>query len=325
MGSPRRVLAVIAALLGLTAIPASASATAAPAPPVVEVSPGHSISDALARVADGGTVVLLPGSHRSATFGPRTWRRTVTLRPAAGAEGGVDVGELNLRGVENLTITGLRTRGLVTIAGGRAVTVSSSRPRGVLVKAGASNIDIVDNTIEGGWNGVAVHSWRGTSRPIDVRIAGNVISGQDNDNVQIGVADDVVVEDNDLLGTVANANHNDGVQFMGGEGLVVRGNRFARQDQSILLKAERSLGAGNAVVDALIAYNEIAETREFGVILVDTIRTRIVANTVRDIPKAGVLLSGDNEGASIVDNVIDRLYVERTATPPAEERGNRAA
>jgi hypothetical protein len=321
MASPR--LALVVALLGLSL--AAPTPAAAAAPKVVEVRPGQSVSEALTRVADGGTVVLLAGSHKPATFGPRTWKRTVTLRPATGADGKVDVGELNLRGVENLTITGVRTRGLVTIAGGRAVTLSSSQPTGVLVKAGATNIDIVDNTISGGWNGVAVHSWRGTARPRDVRIAGNRISGQKNDNVQIGIADDVVVEDNDLLDPIKNANHNDGVQFMGGERLIVRGNRFSGQDQAILLKAEPSLGAGNTVVGAVLAYNEITKTREFGVILVDTIGTTIAANSVRDIPKIGVLLSGDNRGTSIVDNVIDQLYVEADATPPAEEHGNRAA
>jgi hypothetical protein len=322
MAAPRLVLAV-AALVGLSLLaPAPADAAA---PRVIEVRPGQSVSEALTRVADGGSVVLLAGSHKPATFGPRAWKRTVTLRPAPGAEGKVDVGELNLRGVERLTVTGVRIRGVVTIAGGRHVTLSSSRPRGVLVKSGASDISIVDNTIAGGWTGVAVHSWRGTDRPHDVRIAGNHISGQENDNVQIGIADDVVVEDNDLLDPIKNANHNDGVQFMGGKRLIVRGNRFSGQDQAILLKAETSLGVGNTVLDAVIADNEITKTREFGVIIVDTIGTTIADNTVRDIPKVGVLLSGDNRGAAIVDNVIDQLFVERSATPPAEERGNRAA
>jgi hypothetical protein len=274
-------------------------------------------------VADGGTVFLAAGSHRSATVGPLAWERTVTLRASPGAV--ADVGELHLRGVERLTVTGITTRGVVTIDGGRAITVSASKPRGVLVKNGASDVEILDNTISGGWNGVAVHGYRNKPKPHDVRIAGNTISGQANDNIQIGVADDVVVEDNDLLGTEANTNHNDGVQFMGGARLVVRDNRFSGQDQAILLKAERSLATDNVVVDALIAFNEISKTREFGVILVDTVNTRIAGNTVRDIPKVGVLLSGDNEDTSITDNVIDQLFVERSATPPAEDRGNRAA
>lgn len=316
----RRIVLVLSVALGLSVSAWPTSAGAAPA--IVEVRPGQSVADALRRVAPGGTVVLHAGVHKPATVGPIAWSANVTLRPAAGAEGLVEVGELNLRGLENLTIQGVRTRGLVTIDGGRGVTVASSRPLGVLVKNGASQIDIVDNTIVGGWNGVTVHSWVGTARPHHVRIAGNVISGQANDNVQIGIAHDVVVENNVLTDPIDNANHNDGVQLMGGERVVVRGNHLSGQDQALMFKPEVSLGADSAIVDARIEDNVISRTREFGVILLGTTRTTLVGNTVTDTPKQSVLLTGNNTGTVITGNVIGTFYVERTATPPAVLRDN---
>jgi parallel beta-helix repeat protein len=305
-----------------TGLAFAAPAAAATAPAVITVAPGQSVADALNRVAPGGTVELLPGSHRPATIGPRSWSSTVTLRPAPGAEGLVDTGELNLRGIEHLAIEGISTRGVVTIDGGRDVTVESSRPAGVLVKNGASDIDVVDNVILDGWNGVTVQSWVGTARPHHVRIAGNVIAGQENDNVQIGIANDVTVEDNLLLGTIANDNHNDGVQLMGGARLVVRNNRFSGQDQAVMAKPEVSLGDDSAIVDARIENNLIHDTREFGVILLGTTTTTVTGNTIYDTPKQALLFTGANTGAVVVGNVIEVMYVERTATAPAVLSGN---
>jgi parallel beta-helix repeat protein len=308
----------LAGALGLGAT----AADAAVAPSVIRVSPGQSIADALDRVAPGGVVELLPGAHRPATVGPRAYAATVTLRPAPGAEGLVETGELNLRGMEHLDIEGISTRGLVTIDGGRDITVAGSRPAGVLVKGAASAIEVVDDTITGGWNGVTVQSWVGTARPHHVHIARNRISGQQNDNVQIGIAHDVTVEDNELLGSVANDNHNDGVQMMGGERIIVRNNRISGQDQALMFKPETSLGDDSAIVDARIEGNDISRTREFGVILLGTTDTTVTGNTIRDTPKQSLLFTGNNTGATVVGNVMDVMYVERTATPPAVVRDN---
>jgi nitrous oxidase accessory protein NosD len=317
----RRAATALAIALGVAVVGLAPSAQAAPG--TVVVAPGQSVGDALRRVAPGGTVELLAGSHRSATLAATTWGSTVTLRPAAGAEGRVSLGELHLAGVQNLTVTGVRTRGLVTIDGGRLVTIASSRPWGVLVKNGASEIDIHGNTIAGGWNGVTVHGYAGMPRPHHVRITGNTISGQENDNVQIGVAHDVLVEDNMLGETLDNRHHNDGVQLMGGQRLTVRGNRIVGgHDQSILLKSEPSLGSDSAIVDAVIEDNLIAGSRELGVVLLSTRRTMLRRNTIYDTPKPAVLFSGDNTGAVVRDNIIERLFVERGAIRPSVQRRN---
>lgn len=292
-------------------------AGAAPAPSVVRLAPGGSVAAALNAVAPGGTVELLAGTHRPATVGPRAYDATVTVRPAAGAEGRVQTGELNLRGIHNLRLEGISTRGVVTIDGGRNVDVVSSQPAGVLVKNGARDVDIIGNAIVGGWNGVAVHGYTGTARPHHVRIAGNRISGQENDNIQIGVAHDVVVEGNVLLDPIGNDHHNDGVQVMGGERITVRGNRMSGQDQAIMAKPETSLGTDSAVVDLRIENNLISRTREFGIILLGTSGTTVSRNTVYDTPKQALLFTGANRAATVVDNVIQVMYVERRATPPA--------
>ena len=312
------LVAAVLAVVGAGARAADA------APSTVTVAPGQSVADALRRVAPGGTVVLQPGRHRPATLGPQAWASTVTLRPAAGAEGRVELGELNLAGVENLTIRGVRTRGLVTIDGGRRITLESSQPWGVLVKNGASEIDVRANTITGGWNGVAVHGYAGMPRARHVRITDNVITGQENDNIQIGVAHDVLVRGNVLGETLDNRHHNDGVQLMGGERVVIERNQIVGgHDQAILLKSEPSLGADSAIVDARIEDNVIHGSRELGVVLLGTTRTTLTRNTIYDTPKPSVVLSGRNVGAVVTDNVYEDLYLERGATPPAVMRGNR--
>jgi parallel beta-helix repeat protein len=316
----KAVAAVGALVVGAAILPGPAHAAVRPT--VIEVKPGASVADALRNIAPGGTILLDAGVQKPATVGPLAYTATVTMRPAPGADGLVNLGELNLTGIQNLTITGVSTRGLVTINGGTAVTVTASRPLGVLVKGAASQIAVTNNTITGGWNGVTVQSWMGTARPHDVRIAGNTISGQENDNIQIDIANNITVENNVLAGTLVNDNHNDGVQFMGGANLVVRGNRISGQDQGLMFKPEPSLGADSAVLDARVEDNVISNTRDFGVILAGATRTTLVNNTVYDVPKQSVLLTGDNPGTSITSNIIERLYVETTATRPAVDQGN---
>jgi parallel beta-helix repeat protein len=280
------------------------------------------VSAALGRVASGGTVLLHAGTHSAFTFGPHAWDRTVTLRPAAGAEDLVVLGAVTLRTVENLRLLQVRTTAEVTIDGGRGVSVVYSRPLGVIVKNGASGISIAANTIVGGWNGVAVVSWNGAPRPSDVRISGNNIYGQRNDNIQIGIADDVIVEDNHLRDPVANEHHNDGIQFMGGERLIVRRNRISGQDQAILLQPEPTLGAGNRVAAARIENNLISRTRGAGVILSRTIGTSVVNNTIYDTPYASVHLAGNNATLRVFNNVLEQLWRESGATAPAVEDQN---
>ena len=316
-----KVLAAVGALV-LGAAVLSSSAHAAVRPTVIEVKPGASVADALRNIAPGGTILLDAGVQKPATVGPLVYAAVVTMRPAPGAEGLVNLGELNLVGVQNLTVTGVSTRGLVTINGGRGVTVSDSRPLGVLIKGDASQISVRGNTIIGGLDGVNVQSWMGTARPHDITIAGNHIEGQTNDNIQLDIASNITVEDNVLVGGADNVNHNDGVQYMGGSGLVVRRNRISGQDQGLMFKPEPSLGDDSAILDARVENNLITGTRYFGVILAGTTRTTLVNNTVYDVPKQSVLLTGDNTGASITANIIERFYVEATATRPAVEQGN---
>jgi len=91
--------------------------------------------------------------------------------------------------------------------------------------------------------------------------AGNEVWGQENDNIQLGIANDVIVEDNVLHDLQVNPNHNDGVQSIGGRGLVIRRNRFWNQDQAVMLNATPSLAPVNDVVGARIENNLVHHTR----------------------------------------------------------------
>ncbi|MCU1379355.1 MAG: hypothetical protein JWN29_2338 [Acidimicrobiales bacterium] len=314
----RLFLCAAAALgLALAALPAT---TASAAPLTIEVSAGQSVATALKTVAPGGTVVVHAGAYPALALSSLTWTSRVTLRAADGEA--VTLDGITLQRVSNLTMSGLRTTKVVTIDGGSGIDLVSSSPLGVTVKNGAADIDIADNDIDGGWNGVAVVSWSGAPRPRGVRISRNRISGQANDNIQIGIADDVTVEDNVLRAPVMNDNHNDGIQFMGGERLLVRRNRISGQDQAILLQPESTLGTGNRVGDARVENNIISGTRGAGIIVTATDGTSIVNNTIYDTPYASIHLIGQNIGLEVANNVMKQLWLESGASAPAVEDFN---
>ena len=312
-------LSVGALALGLllAALPAGPSSAA---PLTIDVFAGQSVATALKTVAPGGTVVVHAGTYPALTLSSWTWTSQVTLRAAAGET--VTFAGITLTKVSKLTLSGIRTSQVVTFDGGNALDLIGSAPLGVTVKNGAYDVDITDNDIVGGWNGVAVVSWSGAAHPHHVRIADNRISGQDNDNIQIGIADDVTVEDNVLRDPVMNDNHNDGVQFMGGERLVVRRNRFSGQDQAMMIQPEDQLGTGNHVSDLRLENNIVSATRGAGFIVSDTDGTSIVNNTIYDTPYASIHLVGQNTDLEITNDVVKQIWQEAGASAPTFEDYN---
>jgi parallel beta-helix repeat protein len=291
-------------------------------PAVLEVRPGGSLLGALQSVGAGGSVVVHAGSYPGFTLADSSWSSQVSLAPAVGDEGEVSVGAITLKRVSNLRLAGLRTSQLLTIEGGSELVVEGSRLGGVTVKDGSTSVRIRGNDIVGGWNGVGVSSWGGKDRPSAVSISGNRISGQQNDNIQIGLADDVVIEDNVLVDPIANANHNDGVQFMGGERLVVRRNRFSGQDQAMILQPEAVFGAGVQVGSPRIENNVISGTRGAGIILSSTVGATVVNNTIQDTPYASLHLIGANRGLQVFNNVVQQIWRQARAAAPAFEDRN---
>jgi hypothetical protein len=312
------VASVTVAAAGLALLAFSGPAAAAPS--LVDVYPGQSIAAAVKTVAPGGTVVVHAGSYPALTLGWSSWTNPVTVRAAAGDD--VALAGATLTKLTNFRLADVRATALVTVDGGRGIDLVESTLTGVTVKNGATDIDVADNTITGGWNGVAVVSWSGAPRPRDIRISRNTISGQANDNIQIGIADDVTVEDNDLRDPIANANHNDGIQFMGGERLLVRRNRFSGQDQAVLLQAEAQLGTGNRVGGARLENNLVTGTRGAGFIVTATVDTTIVNNTIYDTPYASVHLIGANTDLTVANNVIKQIWRQSGAAAPTLEDHN---
>lgn len=313
-----RTCTLLAAGLGAAgvAIPALATET------TVHLHPGQSVTAALRQLGAGGTLEVHAGSYPAFTFGPYAWSSPVTVRPAGGDTRTVTFGAITLKGVTNLRLSELRATGTVTVDGGSAIDIERSDLVGVTVKNGAADVGITDNDIVGGANGVGVTSWNGAPRPRNVVIARNRISGQTNDNIQIGIADDVTVEDNVLRDPVMNSNHNDGIQFMGGERLVVRRNRFSGQDQAMMIQPEARLGAGTRVVGVRLENNLVSRTRGAGFIVSGTVATTIVNNTVYDTPYASVHLEGANSQLRIVNNVLRNIWSGRGANAPVVEDFN---
>jgi parallel beta-helix repeat protein len=305
-----------AAGLALLAFPGPAAA----APSLVDVYPGQSIAAAVKTVAAGGTVVVHAGNYPALSLGWLSWTSPVTVRAASGDD--VVLAGATLTKLTNFRLAGVRATAVLTVDGGRGIDLVESTLTGVTVKNGATDVDVADNTVTGGWNGVAVVSWNGAPRPRDIRISRNTISGQANDNIQIGIADDVTVEDNDLRDPVANDNHNDGIQFMGGERLLVRRNRFSGQDQAVLLQAEAQLGADNRVSDARLENNLVTATRGAGFIVTATAGTTIVNNTIYDTPYASVHLIGGNTDLTVANNVMRQIWRQSGAAAPTVEDHN---
>jgi len=288
----------------------------------VHVRPGGSISDALAKVPAGGTVFVHAGTYPFLLVENRSWDRQVTVRPADGDRGSVVVDGVKLVGVSDLALVDL-TLGHVGIHGGGRIAVASSpRLKGVTVKYGASDVQITGNEITGGYNGVTVHSWGGERIPQGIRIADNDIWGQVNDNIQLGIANDVVVEDNLLHDLQVNENHNDGVQSIGGRGLVIRRNRFWNQDQAVMLNATANLAPGNDVADVRLENNLIHHMRNGGIVVAVARDVQVVNNTVADTRHAGLHIEPGARGVRAWNNVLSFLWIVSGAGPLALEDHN---
>jgi len=283
----------------------------------IHVYSGGSIPDALAAAPSGGIVEVHTGQYPFFQLDGRSWPAEVTVRAAAGDVGRVGIDGIKLVGVHNFVLANLSLGHVGVHGGGDVSIVDSPALTAVTVRNGAQDVEVTGNRINGGYNGVTVHSFQGEPVPTRIRIAGNEIWGQENDNIQLGVADDVIIEDNLLHDLQTNANHNDGVQTIGGHGLVIRRNRFWNQDQAIMLNATPNLVPGNDVTGVRVENNLVHHERNAGIVVALASDVEVVNNTVADTRHAGLHVEPGARRLRAWNNVLNFLWL-MDGTEPLE-------
>lgn len=281
-------------------------------PTVVYVNDASSFAQALQRPRHHTTIELAAGDYGTLRLDDRTWNRVV-IRASAPTE--VRFNSIELRRVTGLELRNVSVTGRVdATATNDFRLVGTTVGDGVYLRDGSHHIEIRENIIKGGRFGVWIQS-RGTSRSHDVVVADNEISGQTGDNVQIGPCDDMVLEDNTIADITDNADHNDGIQVMGGENITIRRNRLTGQDQAILLKPEPgALGAGTIVRHIRVENNVITHSRGAGIIVAGATDVEIVNNTGVGNRFADIHLEDDNPGLDVWNNAVRQIHAQQPQT-----------
>ena len=320
------------------------------------VEPGDDIEAAVERAAGGsGVVVLADGTHPRATLGSSG---PVTIvgesRDGTVVEGFdlVDAHDLTLR---NMTVTGEQglEQGAILVRGGSSeiglleLDVEPFYAAGVDIIDGSSNVVLRGNRITGEnvvWKlGVARNVRIGNGLPdpdrwvSGIEVRDNELLAAGSDGILVAGATNVLLEGNFIHDIQQNGDHNDGIQVVAVDGLVIEGNTFTTlteqsQDQSIILG---HLGAGNAgpdedpnmrVRNAVVANNLIHHWRGAGITLHGTIDVVVVNNTSVDNGREGEAFPGllldsrnaPNENLHVINNVLSDIVVHGDERPAVQ-------
>ena len=320
------------------------------------VEPGDDIEAAVERAAEeGGVVVLAEGVHPRATLGSAGPVTIVgATRDGTVVEGFelADAHDLTLR---NMTVTGeqgLEESAIVVRSGSSGITmleldIEPFHAAGVDIVEGSSNVVLRGNRITGEhvvWKlGVARNVRIGDGLPQTdqwvsaIEVRDNELLAAGSDGILVAGANDVLLEGNFIHDVQQNGDHNDGIQVVAVDGLVIEGNAFttlteSSQDQSIILG---HLGAGNAgpdadpnmkVRNAVVANNLIHHWRGAGITLHGTVDVVVVNNTSVDNGRDGETFPGllldsrkaPNENLHVINNVFSDIVIHGDERPAVQ-------
>lgn len=273
---------------------------------------------AVDNAASGAVIEVPSGQFGTLRIHDRSWQRPITI------EGTHDhlsfLEAIDITGSSGVTLRNLNISDRVTASGSGNLRIEGSRVgHGVALRDGVHDAAIRGNRIDGGKFGVWIYAAPGRARNHGISIEGNDISGQTADNIQAGNVDDLRVVDNRIHDIADNPDHNDGVQFMGGRGLVISGNRFWAQDEGIMLKAEPVLGTGTTVAGAVVENNVVHSERGAGMIFAGTDGTSVANNTGTGNGFADIHVEAANPGLRIWNNVVQQIYKGGTTPIPLED------
>jgi hypothetical protein len=296
---------------------------------------GEKWSDAVARADPGSTVTVAPGDHGDQRFdGVRV--RDVKVVPAPGGtvrlrslslhgSGGIDFAEFTVFSPDQ---GGIRLTGRSGPASFDRFDISVGRHAGLDVSEGSHGVSLsrsrIDATRTDGSTGRGVRLFGDAHDDkqwvSDIEIADNEIFGAYGDLIFIAGARDVVIKGNDLHDPQETSEHNDGVQSVGSDNLLIEGNRIRASgrpgpDQAIIV-GHAPTPSKLRVSRTRIVNNIISAWRGSGIIVAGAEETLVAHNTVWGLGAPGEVYAGfiagrphgyRNPGLVVVNNVFQKI------------------
>jgi parallel beta-helix repeat protein len=302
-------LLLAGALVGGLAAPAPANAA-------ITITPGQSWASVLASAPAGSTVTLANGSHGTQTLTSKDYKG---IKLVGASRSGVKVTSVYLKDVSNLTLESMRFEPAGSVGGVRmgfatknvviskvdVVPLAGATGPGFDIARGNAvapqDVTITDSTYNGagttGTSARAVRIWAGnvpqSQWPTRITITKSSLSRAAADLVQVGGGKDVTISDSALFDTQSNADHNDGVQSYGSNGLVVSGNRFNHSgaydgnDQAVIVGHAPPGNDYLKVTNTTIKDNTLTRWSGQGIVLSGTSTTSVTGNVVSSFGTAG--------------------------------------
>lgn len=312
-----------------------------PSGPVREVSPGQALDTIVSGAMPGDTLRLRPGSYGRVTI-TRSFSEPLTIEGAPG----VSVDGFTIRGGGGVRIQQLATTDENRVESGAhdvvfdGVSASVPATRGGAscwyLRGGVRAVTIQNSTGRGGW--LVVKQYASPPQLArDIVVRDNRLSGAWEDIIHVDGADDMRIEHNVIQDPVETVAHNDGVHSQHSSRLRIVRNTFSWSsiaptggpNQAIMLGNEPSVWADRKVTDTYVANNLVHHWHGGRpLILNGTERTKIVNNSFVDSGKANVndpsitishqgAAGGQNPGLEIWNNILESVFMDRGAAPPA--------
>jgi hypothetical protein len=263
------------------------------------VSPGDDINAVISQSAAGDSVVLRNGTY------PNIWikeqaKSNVTLKGES--KSGVIVQGIIVRNSSGVTMStmtvtsspqfkesAIRFIGSSHNMAATAMLIQPTYRKGVFFGDQVNNIQIdkvaIDGTRVTEKIGAGIQFWgvgASDAWPHDIAIRNSDIFGGASDNIFMAGAKDVVISNNWIHDVQSNADHNDGIQIVGGVHVDITSNTFTspgattEPDQAMMI----GRNTGSVVDTVYIANNVIKDWRGTGIIIAGTSNVQVVNNSI---------------------------------------------
>lgn len=291
---------------------------------VVNVSNSDQLHLALDHASGGTSIHLAAGSYDGVYLTNRVFQPPLMVTGSGAGptnETSSSLDGIRLQNVTGLALSNVRVKKRIDMIATREASVEHCQLlSGIWLREGSSRIAIKANDIQGGRFGVWINSDPKSLPSDQVDIAENDIHDQTSDNIQIGWANRITIEDNKIHDLQVNDDHNDGIQVMRGRDITIRRNRFSDQDEAVILKAETGIAPSAQVLGVRIENNVVTESRGAGFIVAGTTDVQLVNNTAAKNRFADIHIEGSNPNLRIWNNVVHEIF--RTVPFEGEQHDN---
>jgi hypothetical protein len=268
----------------------------------------------------GDTVVVHAGTYPFMVLSDQ-FTSMVTVKAAAG---------------ETVTLQGIKLyRGSFLTFQGFTINSGSNSVDDVQVYSSTHDVVIANNDIKGGRFGIHVERESGQPWPANIDARNNELSNAYVDNVQVSGVRNMSFAYNYDHDPQVNGQHNDGIQVIAADGMVIAHNHFTfvgyngtgGPNQGIILGRADPYEAERYVNDVTVSANLIDHWEGTPIIVAGTSNVKIVNNTAYDSGQGGTW-SGlnltaknnpaqfDNTGVQIWNNIFNRMTISSGSSWP---------